>query len=137
MAEDRIREMRGDRADIKERTPKVPNSDVRNETRQPVNISSKNGTMSVSISTRDAHIKAQGPVQTSGPDRYAIWQSIGGGHDQHSQGTRNPHFLPMKYYIPMNGSTKVVGACRFLICLSEKISWNIQGILEYPRYQGI
>jgi hypothetical protein len=37
MAEDRIREMAGDGADVEERTPKVPDADVRNGTRQPVN----------------------------------------------------------------------------------------------------
>jgi hypothetical protein len=51
IAEDRIHEMPGDGAEIEERTPKVPGSDARNEMRQPVNISSKNGTMSVSIAS--------------------------------------------------------------------------------------
>lgn len=42
-----------DGADIEELTPKVLCSAVRNETRQPVSISPKNGAMSVSIARID------------------------------------------------------------------------------------
>jgi hypothetical protein len=54
MAEDRIREMAGDGADIEERTLKLSGSDVRNGTRRPVNISLRNGAISVSIARIDA-----------------------------------------------------------------------------------
>jgi hypothetical protein len=62
MTEDRIREMPGDGADIAKRTPKIPVSNVRNGTRQPVNISSKNGAMSVSIARIDADAKANARI---------------------------------------------------------------------------
>jgi hypothetical protein len=64
MAEDWIREMPGDGADIEERTPKVPDSDARNGMRQPVNISSENGAMSVGIARIAAHTKANARIQS-------------------------------------------------------------------------
>jgi hypothetical protein len=67
MAEDRLREMRGDGSDIEERTSDMLDSDVRKKTRQPVNISSKNGAMSVSIVRIDAHAKADACVQLAVP----------------------------------------------------------------------
>jgi hypothetical protein len=67
MTEDRIREMPGDGADIEERTPKVPGLDVRNRTRQPVNISSKNGAMSVSIARIDTNTKVDARVLIAVP----------------------------------------------------------------------
>jgi hypothetical protein len=48
--------MAGDGADIETGSPKVPGSDVRNGTRQPVTISLKNGAMSVSIARIDARV---------------------------------------------------------------------------------
>jgi hypothetical protein len=59
--------MAGDGADIEERIPKVPDSDVRNGTRQPVTISSKNGAMSVSIARIDIHAKTDARVQIAAP----------------------------------------------------------------------
>jgi hypothetical protein len=41
MAKDRIHEMAGNGADIEARTPKVPDSDARNGTRQPVIFNQK------------------------------------------------------------------------------------------------
>jgi hypothetical protein len=67
MAEYRIREMPGDGADVEKRTPKVPGSDVRNGTRQPVNISSKNGAMSVSIPRRNSDAKANAGISIAIP----------------------------------------------------------------------
>jgi hypothetical protein len=67
MAEDRIREMPGDGADIEERTPKMPDSDVRNGTGQAVNISSKNGAMSVSIARMDTNTKVDAQVLIAVP----------------------------------------------------------------------
>jgi hypothetical protein len=60
MAEDWIREIRGDGADIEARTRKAPGSAIGNGTRQPGNISSKNGAMFVSIARRNAHAKSSG-----------------------------------------------------------------------------
>jgi hypothetical protein len=54
--------MPGDGGDIEERTPKVPGSDVRNGTRQPVNISSKNGASSIRIARIDADAKANARI---------------------------------------------------------------------------
>jgi hypothetical protein len=62
-----IREMVGDGADIDERIPKMPDSDVRNGTRQPANISPKNGGMSVRIARIYAHAKGDARVQIAGP----------------------------------------------------------------------
>jgi hypothetical protein len=67
MAEGRIREMPGDGADIEARTPKAPDSDVRNGPCQLVKISSKNGAASVSITRRDGHAKANAHVQLAVP----------------------------------------------------------------------
>jgi hypothetical protein len=67
MAEDRIREMPGDGADIEEWISKVPDSDVRNGTRQPVDISMKNGAMSVSIARIHPHAKADARVPIAAP----------------------------------------------------------------------
>jgi hypothetical protein len=67
MAKDRIREMPGNGADVGKRTPKVPGSDVRSGTRQAVNISSKNGAMSVSLPRRDADAKANAGIPIAMP----------------------------------------------------------------------
>jgi hypothetical protein len=53
MAENQIRERRGDGVDIEEQ-----GSTVRNGTRQPVNISSKNGAISVNIASIDESRRA-------------------------------------------------------------------------------
>jgi hypothetical protein len=67
MAEDRIPEMPRDGGHIEEPTAKVPGSDVRNGTRPSVNISSKNGAISVSIARRDAHTKEDARVPITVP----------------------------------------------------------------------
>jgi hypothetical protein len=78
MPEDRIREMPGDGADIDTRTSKVPGSDVRNRTRHPVNISSKNGAMSVSIASIDADAKANARIPIAMPFEKAPTQAMTG-----------------------------------------------------------
>jgi hypothetical protein len=78
MAEDRIREMPGDGADIEKRTPKMPDSDVRNGTRQAVNILSKNGAMSVSIARIDADAKANARIPIAVPFGRASTEAMTG-----------------------------------------------------------
>jgi hypothetical protein len=82
MAENRIREMPGNGADIEKQTPKIPGSDVRNGTRQPVNISSKNGAMSVSIPRRDAGISITMPFERTSTQAKIAFDS---GIDPHSR----------------------------------------------------
>jgi hypothetical protein len=78
MAEDRIREMPGDGVDIEERIPRVPGSDVRNGTRQPVNISWKNGATSVSIARIDADAKANVRIPIAVPFGRASTEAMTG-----------------------------------------------------------
>jgi hypothetical protein len=70
--------MPGDGADIEKRIPKVAGSDVRNGTRQPVDISSKNGAMSVSIARIDADIKANARIPIAMPFERASTQAMTG-----------------------------------------------------------
>jgi hypothetical protein len=70
--------MPGDGADIEEWTPKVQGSDVRNGTRQPANISSKNGAMSVSIARIDADGKADARVSIAMPSGRASTEAMTG-----------------------------------------------------------
>jgi hypothetical protein len=70
--------MPGDGTDIEERTSKLPVSDVRNRTRQPVNISSKNGAMSVTIARIDADAKADARVPMAAPLARASTEAMGG-----------------------------------------------------------
>jgi hypothetical protein len=70
--------MPGNGADIGKRTPKVPGSDVRNGTRQPVNISLKDGAMSVSIARIDADAKANACIPVAMPFERASTQAMTG-----------------------------------------------------------
>jgi hypothetical protein len=70
--------MAGAGGDIKERTPKVLGSDVRNGTRQPVNFSSKNGAIPVSIARIDANAKADARVPIAAPFERASAQAMTG-----------------------------------------------------------
>jgi hypothetical protein len=68
--------MPGGEADIEEWALKAPGSDVRNGTRQSMNISSKNGAMSVGIARRDVHAKADARVPIAVPFGRASTEAI-------------------------------------------------------------
>jgi hypothetical protein len=68
--------MEGDAGDIEERILKLSGSDVRHGTRHPVNISPKNGAISVGSARTDAHAKADARVPITPPFGKASTQAM-------------------------------------------------------------
>jgi hypothetical protein len=143
MAEDRTCEKPGDGQKSKQMNQKVAGSDIRNGTRQPVNISPKDGAMSVSIARIDAHTKHSTPDVDGGVPiavpfgrasteamtgiRRQLWRKlrfdngIAGSRfpiviESDSECSRQTAFLNAR---GTYGTKKLVDERRFLSCVSE------------------